>query len=278
MNFVLFGLLLFLAGCENKLDKLTQAEVYDEANKHFDNKNYGSAVRFFEHYEAKYPLSNNIKDSMYKRAMSYYNRGEYAFAIVAFEAFIYKYPTDERIVKIHRNIFFCYYNQMTRYDRDYELIEKAIESSVNYQECYVEDPIFQEALKRLDEFFIFHKLNQIHRAIENDPKLWISVLWNASDIVKNKGNHKFAAEAYYRLIEFLVAQKSESIKQDAIAIFEQMSKYHSDSEWFIQAQKKIESIDLIMIEEEMNEDQYQEDFIENSKPLTIKDEIKAMSH
>jgi len=232
---------LLLTGCENALDKLKDSELFEQGSKCFEQKNYESAIKFLEHFENKFPGSTKIMESNYKRAIAYYSAQIYPSAIAAFELFIERYPTSDKVMEARRYLFFCYYNQVSRYDRNYDMVEKALQQAMLYREYYVEDKEFKEAFDRLQEFMVYYFINDMHLGMDRRPRAWIKSLWNISELLKVAPGHKLSAEAYYRLIEFLTCQNSQDARKDAAIILEQMEKNHAQSSWYIKAQAALKA-------------------------------------
>lgn len=271
---------LLLAGCENALDKLKDHELLKEGNECFEKRNYESAIKFFEHFENKFPSHAQVMESNYKRAIAYYSTGQYPSAIAAFEHFIDQYPANEKVVDACRHLFFCYYNQVSRYDRNYEMIEKAIEQAEVFKAYYIEDNEFKEALSKLEEFKVYYYLNDMHLGLQKNPQAWIKSLWNISELMKNASAHKLSAEGYYRLIEFLTQQNSNNARKDALVVLEEMQKHHEESTWYEKAKtaialakpvdtKNLEQKQSIIIEDTADNDDIYEDSCETDEEVAL---------
>lgn len=232
---------ILLSGCDDALDKLTMTELLQEANEHFDKGNYEDATRFFEKFEIRFPVHQAVPDCVYKRAMSFYLNGDYAQAVAAFESMLDRYPMHDEKIKAQKHIFYCFYNQVTSYERDYEMLEKAFEYAAIYKDLIYEDEEFEKAYSNLNKFMAFYYLVQIQDAVLRGPKHWVRMLWVATDMIRRMPRHHDTAEAYYRVIEFLCAQNPVGARADAHTMLRKMSEYHSNSEWYVLAKKCIDS-------------------------------------
>ncbi len=230
---------LFLFGCEDKLNSLTVDELLQEANILYENKDYEESIRFFENFELRFPVHEKVPESIYKRAMSYYLSGKYAQAVAVFEVFLDRYPMHDNKIEAQKRLFYCFYNQVSRYDRDYSLLEKALEYGEVYKNMVYNDKEFYEAYSNLTKFFGHYYLHIIHSSLDRSPKYWIQVLWNAHSMIMQHPKNPETAEAYYRVIEFLCAQNNKSTREDAKIMLEQMKVYHSNSQWYALACKCI---------------------------------------
>lgn len=230
----------FLAGCEDALDKLDSAQLLETANKHYEEESYMEAVRFFDNFEIRFPLHQKVADAMYKRALAFYKHGNYAEALAVFELYISRYPTNEHVLSAQKHLFFCFYNRITNYERDYSIIEKAYEYGLAYKALESEDKIFNDAFDNVQAFMAYWYVRNMHISLEQSPKLWVQALWMAKDLIKNHPKHEFTAEGFYRLIEFLVAQGNVKAKKDALVLLEKMKELHGSSIWFEKARMKLD--------------------------------------
>jgi len=241
MTFIYCLCAILLAGCDDALDKLTMTELLQEANDHFDKGNYEDATRFFEKFELRFPVHQAVPDCAYKRAMSFYLNGDYPQAVAAFEAMLDRYPMHDQKINVQKHIFYCFYKQVTSYERDYEMLEKAFEYAAVYKDLIYEDEEFEKAYSNLNKFMAFHYLVQIHDAVSRGPKHWVRMLWVAVDMIRRMPRHNDTAEAYYRVVEFLCAQNAAGARADADTILKKMSAYHANSEWYVRAKKCMDS-------------------------------------
>lgn len=233
---IIFSVFL-LSACEDTLNKLSADELMQEAEGHYKGKDWKEAVRFWENFELRFPSHPKVAEAMYQRGLAYYNAGSYAQAVAVFEAFIDKYPLHEKKIDAQAKMFYCFYNQITRYDRDYSLLEKAVEYGQAYAKVVYEDKQFEDAMKRLHNFVVHYSLQYVHLSLDSVPKLWIQLLWKSNDIINNYPEHPEAAEAYYRVIEFLCAQKNDGMLQDAKGLLVKMQQNHANTEWYMLAKK-----------------------------------------
>lgn len=239
--------LLFLAGCGDKADTMSAEDLLYAGEKSYESKHYTDAEHYFDSFELRFPLHKKIPDVMFKRAVALYRQGNQAAAVPIFEMFMDRYPTHKAVESAQWHLFFCYYNQITNYERDFGVIQKAYEHGIGFRALGVEDETFDEAFKKLQLFLLFSVLRNVHLSLEKSPKLWGQMMWHAENLVKNHGNHEMTAEAYYRMIEFLVAQNTAGTKEDAKQIFKMM-RYASDkpewkeSVWYKKSEAKIAAL------------------------------------
>ena len=234
-----FSVLFLLAGCGDEMNKLTVDELLSEADGQYAQQNYDDAIRFLESYELRFPVHVHVPESVYKRAMSYYLSGKYAQAVAVFEVFLDRYPMHDKKVAAHKYMFYCFYNQVTRYDRDYSLLEKAIEYGNVYKGLVYDDKEFNQAYSNLQKFMVYYYLHTIHSSLSRSPKYWIQALWNSHIMIMQHPKHLATGEAYYRIIEFLCAQNSHGAREDALDLLAKMKIYHANTQWYTMALKCI---------------------------------------
>ena len=226
---------LLLVGCTDTLEALSEEDLFNQANKLYEKKSYEDSIPLFNKFEIKYSTSPKIKEAIFKRATAAYLSQRYAEAITAFESFIERYPLDEKKVEAKKMIFFSYYNQITDYEHDMSMLEKAIMEAFELQSYNVEDKEVEEAILKIKKFIIFSEIYTLHNAI--DIENWVSALWIASATIKNHYYHELIEEAYYRIIEIFACQKNKNLKHDAGVILHKMSELFPNSIWYKKAQE-----------------------------------------
>ena len=237
--FQIFGLVFLLSACEDALDRLSADELISEANKHYKNKKYKEAARFLEKFELNYPSNQGVEDALFNRAQAYFDAGSYAQSAAVFEIFIQKYPLSDKKVEAHKKLFYCFYKQINRYDRDYSLIENAFEHGQAYAALVYDDEVFEEAMQNLYSFLVHTSVNAMHRALDAATVQWIKVLWVSEYIIRKYGNHPEAAQAYFRMIEFFISQNSKNAHEDAKHLLTKMQENHGNTQWYVMAKKLI---------------------------------------
>ena len=106
----LFVLLLaaVLGGCgilkpeEDETRGWSAAKLYSEARGALNERNYETAVKYYEKLEARFPYGRYAQQAQIETAYAYYKDGEAASAIAAAERFIKLHPN-------HPNVDYMYY-------------------------------------------------------------------------------------------------------------------------------------------------------------------------
>lgn len=101
-GWLLLPLLLILAACQgnsqqNRLARLTPEALYSQAESALRAGNYGEAIAVYEALNARYPFTNQGRQSRLDVIYAYYRAGEKESAKDAAETFIRENPTHPRI-------------------------------------------------------------------------------------------------------------------------------------------------------------------------------------
>lgn len=229
-----------LCGCmkEETLKDVPPEKIWEDANKFMNNKNYKKAAKYYEDFEIFYPAHKNSQEALFQRGLAHYKNRNYAQAAAVLENFADIYPNTQQSEKAKRIVFFCFYNQITRHDRDQNIREKAIEAGENYAALGKDDKDFEMAFKHAKIMQLFNLLKRVHIALKFFPKKWTQALWASNLVLEKDHAHPIAAECYYRWIEFLTAQNNAKATKDAHMILQKMEEHHKSSEWFQLAQNK----------------------------------------
>lgn len=93
--------LLILAGCSTVDDDPTKGwsaqRLYTEGKTALTNKEYTTAVQYFEKLEARYPYGPYAEQAMIEIAFAYYKSDEMASAIAAANRFLRTHPTHPHV-------------------------------------------------------------------------------------------------------------------------------------------------------------------------------------
>lgn len=101
-GWLLLPLLLILAACQgnsqqNRLARLTPEALYQQAESALRAGNYEESIRVYEALNARYPFTNQGRQSRLDIIYAYYRAGEKESAKDAAETFIRENPTHPRI-------------------------------------------------------------------------------------------------------------------------------------------------------------------------------------
>lgn len=240
-----FLFIVLLSGCGvNQPKKADSAQkLIGDAEILFNKGYYKKAAKVYKNFEIMYPSDSKVPQAMYKRGLAYFKAKNFALAAAAFEVYVENYPASEFSADAYKKIFYCFFNQINRNDRDQSVFQKALESGENYKVLGLNDPDFDKAFGSLKELLLGNYLKRIHSAFYHKPAIWPQILIAAKRVIEEDSKNPMAAEAYFRWIEFLSAQKNEKANQDAKFIFAKMkANIPSENKWIALAQKSINTI------------------------------------
>jgi outer membrane protein assembly factor BamD len=103
---VIFGVLLASCGLLPEAQDETRGwsaqKLYSEAKSELNNRNYESAIKYYQKLESRYPYGRFAQQAQIEIAYAYYKDGESAQATAAAERFIKLHPN-------HPNVDYAYY-------------------------------------------------------------------------------------------------------------------------------------------------------------------------
>lgn len=115
-------LLLAVAGCATVDDDPTRdwsaQRLYTEGKTALANREYSSAIQYFEKLEARYPYGPYAEQAMLETAYAYYKSDEMASAIAAANRFLRTHPTHPHVDYAH------YLKGLASFDEERSTIEK----------------------------------------------------------------------------------------------------------------------------------------------------------
>ena len=119
---ILALILLVLSGCasldEDPTKGWTAQRLYTEGKTALANKEYTTAIQYFEKLEARYPYGPYAEQSMLEIAYAYYKSDEMASAIAAANRFLRTHPT-------HPHADYAYYLKgLASFDEERSSLEK----------------------------------------------------------------------------------------------------------------------------------------------------------
>lgn len=198
-------------GCSafgNKKEEKTAAQLAEEGQAEFADKDYRSAIKAYEKLKDWYPFSTFAKEAELKVADAHYRMAEYEQAIAAYEQFEQLHPTDEQIPYVVYQIGRCYFDRMKGVDRDQTNTEKALQVFRRLENRFSESEYagkvekhIQKCLKTLagHEFYVgefYFKqehyqaaLNRFLNVVENYPSDFVRLHNKARKYIDRCRNH-----------------------------------------------------------------------------------------
>ena len=147
-----FVVLLMLVSCAAmNYDKMSASELFERAQKYFDEGKYVRAQEAFEAFLQRYPFSSEVATAEIRVADCMFYRGNYEEAKASYEEFRKRHPLHSE--SPHALLFEakCYYEQRLSYDRDLRNLKEAQSRLVELSERYPSSPAAREAKEILRE-------------------------------------------------------------------------------------------------------------------------------
>ena len=238
----LITFLFFLTSCNDSSNILSEEKLFQEAEILKKEGKYKEAAKLFDKVELNFTNSEKAADALFDKGVCYFLQEAHPMAISVLETFIQRYPFSPKIIEAKKIIFFSYYNRLTRYDRNFDLLKKALKEGAEFQAFNVQDKDVDQALIHIQELVVYSQLNIIDFSLENNPKLWIQALWSASDLIRTNSEHQLSAEAYYRIIEILANQDNELLVKDALKVWDKMNENLVNSIWHEKALNLLQKV------------------------------------
>ena len=109
-----------------------ETELYEEANKLFNQEKYKQAIRIFQEIEDLYPLSNWAMQAKLLSSISNYNMGDYNSAANSLEEYIYIYPNSDDLSYAYYLRILSYYMQISKIELGQQAARKTLELATEY--------------------------------------------------------------------------------------------------------------------------------------------------
>jgi outer membrane protein assembly factor BamD len=144
----LFAVLVFFSSCSDYQKALKSEDIavkFDMANKMYDAKKYGKAIRLFEQIAPAYKGKPQAERMFYMYSQALYKTNQFYLAGYQFENFAASYPKSE---KIEEALFLgakCFSKLSPVYSLDQVDTYKAIEKLQNFIDVYPESQYLADA-------------------------------------------------------------------------------------------------------------------------------------
>lgn len=110
----------------------TEAELYEEVVKLFDQKKYKQAIRASQKIEDLYPFSYWAMKAKLLSGVSHYNMGNYSSAASDMDDYIYIYSNGEDLLYVYYLRVLSYYMQIHKVQLEQQTAYKTLELATEY--------------------------------------------------------------------------------------------------------------------------------------------------
>ncbi len=229
-----FFLSVMLAGCAGNKDvKSTDKpveELYTEARKAFDAKQYRTAASLYDEVERQHPYSQWATKAKLMSAYSSYQAADYDRTILAFDKFIELHPGHPDVAYAYYMKGISYYEQIVDVGRDQDLTRKAMESFDEVIRRFPETSYARDAKfkKDLTVDHLAGKEMEIGRFYLKRAQ-YQAALGRFKNVVDNYQTTTHVAEALHRMVECYTALGLNNEAERTAAV---LGHNYPGSEWY----------------------------------------------
>ncbi len=203
---ILYLISILLVSCKSTSvrDYSNDEEVYLNALKLFNDKDYREALQLFDVILLQYPASKYADDAQYHIAEINYIEEKYVLAAFNYQKLMRNYPASDYVKISFYKSALCNYYLSPSYDRDQKYTRDAIKSFQDFQMVYPGDSLSVESDKKIQE--LRNKLaNREYFTAELYKKIDspISSIIYYDEVIKNYPDTKFYEPSFYGKIQTL---------------------------------------------------------------------------
>jgi outer membrane protein assembly factor BamD len=222
---------LYLVGCGGDKIKPEQplTEIYDEAYKQFDKKNYKQAADEFQNAERQFPATPWASDALVMAAYSAYMDNDFAGALVITDRFMRFHPGHQDVPYVLYLRGMSYYRQVSDVRREPGMSVYALQSFQQLVDRFPESPYAENAKNKILilKNYIAGKIMYSARR-DMVKQNWPAAIDQLQQIVQGAQETVMTPEALYRLTE---AYTAIGLSEQAGGFAEMLRLNFPDSEW-----------------------------------------------
>ena len=229
---LLLSLTSLLAACgggEEIKPERPLEDIYQDAYKEFNKKNYEEAAELFQTAEAQYPSSPWSADALVMMAYSRYMDKDFAGSILAIDRYMRFHPghTDAAYMMYLRGM--CYYRQVSDVRRDPGMSAYALQQFQQLVERFPHSEYAENAKNKILILKNYIAGKVMYAAREDMQKEnWTSAITRLQSIVGTAQETVMTPEAMFRLTECYTAI---GLPEQATGYAEMLRKNFPDNEW-----------------------------------------------
>jgi len=235
--FCLFVSLGIVTGCSSSpelaLKEPTAEELYTQAHKYLDKKEYKKAAETFEKVELEHPYSKWATKAKLMGAYAYYKDDMYDDAIISLDRFIKFHPGNKDIAYAYYLKALCYYDQIATVEKDQGNTEEAYKALQQVIFRFPDTDYAQDARLKLDlsKDHLAGKEMEIGRYYLSQNN-YLSALNRFSTVVTDFQTTSHIEEALYRQVEIYTILGMPSEAKNAAYV---LGHNYPDSKWYKKA-------------------------------------------
>ena len=229
---LLFGLCCMLCACgggEEIVAERPLEDIYQEAYKEFNNKNYEEAAELFQMAESQYPSSPWSADALVMLAYTRYVDKDFAGTILAIDRYMRFHPGHRDVPYMMYLRGMCHYRQVSDVRRDPGESAYALQA---FQQLVDRFPNSEYAENAKNKILILKNYiaGKMMYAAREDMfnKNWTSAISRLQSIVSTAQETVMTPEAMFRLTECYTAI---GLPEQANGYADMLRKNFPDNEW-----------------------------------------------
>ena len=227
--FCVAPMLYACGGGEDIKSERPLADIYADAYKEFNNKDYENAAELFQTAESQYPASPWAADALVMMAYSRYMDKDFAGAILAIDRYMRFHPGHKDVPYMMYLRGMCYYRQVSDVRRDPEMSVFALQQ---FQQLVERFPKSEYAENAENKIMILknYVAGKVMYAARNDMQSenWTAAITRLQSIVTTAQETVMTPEAMFRLTECYTAI---GLPDQANGYAEMLRKNFPDNEW-----------------------------------------------
>lgn len=204
-------------------------EIYADAYKEFNKKNYEEAAKLFETAESQYPANPWSADALVMMAYSRYMDKDFSGAVLAIDRYMRFHPGHKDVPYMMYLRGMCYYRQVSDVRRDPEMSVYALQQ---FQQLVDRFPHSQYAENAKNKIIILknYVAGKVMYNARNDMQSenWTAAITRLQSIVTTAQETVMTPEAMFRLTECYTAI---GLPEQANGYAEMLRKNFPDNEW-----------------------------------------------
>lgn len=223
------GLLAACGGGEEITPERPLEEIYQDAYKEFNDKDYEEAADLFQTAEAQYPASPWAADALVMMAYSRYLDKDFAGSILVIDRYMRFHPGHRDVPYMMYLRGMNYYRQVSDVRRDPEMSAYALQS---FQQLADRFPHSEYAKNAENKILILKNYiaGKVMYSARNDMQMenWTSAITRLQSVVATAQETVMTPEAMFRLTE---CYNAIGLPEQATGYAEMLRKNFPDNEW-----------------------------------------------
>lgn len=223
------GMLTACGGGEEITPERPLEEIYQDAYKEFNKKNYEDAADLFQTAESQYPASPWAADALVMMAYSRYLDNDFAGAILVIDRYMRFHPGHRDVPYMMYLRGMNYYRQVSDVRRDPGMSAYALQS---FQQLVDRFPNSEYAKNAKNKILILKNYiaGKVMYSARNDMqnKNWTSAITRLQSIVSTAQETVMTPEAMFRLTE---CYNAIGLPEQSAGYAEMLRKNFPDSDW-----------------------------------------------